>query len=126
GRWQLASRPPLIKRPLPPQKVPGDGRKFAGSASIAASRVPAYKYDMPLTATRAALACALALLLEPGLARAQGGTLRVAVPATLDPALASETSSGLLARQLFDSLLQYREGSSDVEPALAAQWRVSR
>ena len=84
---------------------------------------------MPLTATRAALACALALLLEPGLARAQGGTLRVALPAlpaSLDPALAAETSSGLLARQLFDSLLQYREGSSDVEPALAAQWRVSR
>lgn len=84
---------------------------------------------MPLAVTRAAMACALAVLLGPGLAGAQGGMLRVAVPAlppTLDPALAAEASSGLLARQLFDSLLQYREGSSDVEAALATQWQVSR
>jgi peptide/nickel transport system substrate-binding protein len=84
---------------------------------------------MLLASTRAAMACALVLLLGPALAGGQGGMLRVAVPAlpgTLDPALAVEASSGLLARQLFDSLLQYREGSSDVEPALATQWQVSR
>ena len=62
-------------------------------------------------------------------ALAQGGILRVgvpALPATLDPALAVEIPAGLLARQLFDTLLQYREGSSDVEPGLASQWQVSR
>ena len=79
-------------------------------------------------ATRALMACVLAVLLGPGPAGAQG-IFRVAVPAlpsTLDPALAAEPSSGLLARQVFDSLLQYRESSSDVEPALATQWQVSR
>ena len=84
---------------------------------------------MRLAATRAAMACALAVLLAPGLAGAQGAMLRVAVPAlpaTMDPALAAEASSGLLARQVFDGLLQYREGSSDVEPGLATQWQVSR
>lgn len=84
---------------------------------------------MPLAATRSALACILAVLLGPGLAGAQGGMLRVAVPAlpaSVDPALAADASSGLLARQVFDSLLQYREGSSDVEPGLATQWQVSR
>ena len=67
---------------------------------------------MPLAATRTALACVLAVLLGPGLAGAQGGMLRVAVPAlpaSVDPALAADASSGLLARQVFDSLLQYRE-----------------
>ena len=84
---------------------------------------------MRLAATRTARACALAMLLVPGLAGAQGAMLRVAVPAlpaTLDPALAAEASSGLLARQVFDGLLQYREGSSDIEPGLATQWQVSR
>ena len=84
---------------------------------------------MRFAGPRAALACALAVLLDPGLAGAQGGLLRVAVPAlpaTLDPALAADPSAGLLVRQLFDSLLQYREGSSDIEPALATQWKVSR
>jgi peptide/nickel transport system substrate-binding protein len=109
--------------------VPSGGRKFAASSSIAAPWVQAYNYDMRFAGPRAALACALAVLLDPGLAGAQGGLLRVAVPAlpaTLDPALAADPSAGLLVRQLFDSLLQYREGSSDIEPALATQWKVSR
>ena len=84
---------------------------------------------MLLAATRTAMTFALAVLLGPGLAGAQGGMLRVALPAlpaTMDPALAAEASSGLVARQVFDGLLQYREGSSDVEPGLATQWQVSR
>lgn len=61
------------------------------------------------------------------LARAQ--VLRIGVPAfpaSLDPAIALEGSTPLIARQVFDTLVRYREGSSDLEPGLAVQWTVSR
>jgi peptide/nickel transport system substrate-binding protein len=64
-----------------------------------------------------------------GRADAQGSILRVglpAIPATLDPALAADVSSGLIVRQVYDTLLQYKDGSSDIEPGLATQWQVSR
>jgi peptide/nickel transport system substrate-binding protein len=48
------------------------------------------------------------------------------VPAALDPATALEGTAAIVARQVFDSLLAYREGSTDVEPALATRWSVSR
>src|SRR3972149_5662606 len=48
------------------------------------------------------------------------------VPATLDPAAALEGTVPLIARQVFDTLLAYREGSTEVEPALATRWSVSR
>ena len=60
---------------------------------------------------------------------AQGGVLRVglpSVPASLDPATALEGPVSIVARQLFDTLVQYREVSSDIEPGLAQQWSVSR
>jgi peptide/nickel transport system substrate-binding protein len=78
---------------------------------------------------RVVTALALVLALADGRGHAQGGILRVGlpvVPATLDPALASEAPAGLVTRQIFDTLLQYKDGSSDVEPALATQWQVSR
>jgi peptide/nickel transport system substrate-binding protein len=59
----------------------------------------------------------------------QGGVLRVGVPSVpseLDPATALEGSVPLIARQVFDTLVQYTAGSSDIEPALAAQWSVSK
>src|SRR5262249_20603115 len=64
---------------------------------------------------------------SPGFA--QGNVLRVglpSLPAELDPSTALDGSVPLIARQAFDTLVQYTEGGSDVEPALATQWSVSR
>ena len=44
----------------------------------------------------------------------------------LDPATALEGPVSVIARQMFDTLVQYREVTSDIEPGLAAQWSVSR
>ena len=71
----------------------------------------------------------LATVAAPGSAAAQGAPLRVglsSIPAVLDPATALEGSVPLIARQVFDTLVQYRDGSSDVEPGLATSWAVSR
>ncbi len=84
---------------------------------------------MPSLARRVVVALALVLALGDGRALAQGGILRVglpALPATLDPALAVDAPAGLVVRQIFDTLTQYKDGSSDVEPGLATQWQVSR
>ncbi len=65
----------------------------------------------------------------PCSAAAQGVPLRVglgSIPTVLDPATALEGSVPLIARHVFDTLLQYRDGSSDVEPGLATSWSVSR
>ena len=48
------------------------------------------------------------------------------VPASLDPIGALDGVPALLARQVFDTLVTYREGTTDVEPALATRWAVSR
>src|SRR2546428_11924724 len=48
------------------------------------------------------------------------------VPAALDPAAALEGTIPLIARQVFDTLVAYRDGTTDVEPALATRWSVSR
>ena len=48
------------------------------------------------------------------------------VPAALDPALNLEGAGPLIARQVFDTLVAYREGTTDVDPALATRWAVSR
>ena len=55
--------------------------------------------------------------------------LRVGVPTIppiLDPSGALEGPLPFIARQVFDTLVRFREGTSDVEPALATQWWVSR
>jgi peptide/nickel transport system substrate-binding protein len=60
---------------------------------------------------------------------AQSGVLRVglpSLPSELDPGTALEGSVPLIARQAFDTLVQYTEGSSNVEPALATRWSVSK
>jgi peptide/nickel transport system substrate-binding protein len=48
------------------------------------------------------------------------------VPGPLDPASAFEGAVPLIARQVFDTLVTYRVGSTDVDPALATRWAVSR
>jgi len=69
-------------------------------------------------------------LAVPGDASAQGRReLRVGVagvPPALEPATALEGAMPLIARQVFDTLVAYREGSTEVEPALATRWAVSR
>lgn len=48
------------------------------------------------------------------------------VPAALDPIGALDGVVPLIARQVFDTLVAFREGSTDVEPALATRWTVSK
>jgi peptide/nickel transport system substrate-binding protein len=48
------------------------------------------------------------------------------VPAVIDPATALEGTIPLIARQVFDTLVAYREGTTDVDPGLATRWSVSR
>ena len=48
------------------------------------------------------------------------------VPAVLDPAAALAGTVPLVARQVFDTLVAYRQGSTDIEPALATRWSISR
>jgi peptide/nickel transport system substrate-binding protein len=69
------------------------------------------------------------LVLFPYTADAQGrkelrvGVVGMTVP--LEPA-ALEGATPLIARQVFDTLVGYREGSTEIEPALATRWVVSR
>src|SRR5215831_12920025 len=48
------------------------------------------------------------------------------VPTALEPGAALEGTNPLIARQVFDTLVAWREGSTEVEPALATRWNVSR
>jgi len=69
-------------------------------------------------------------LADPGAASAQArkelrvGVVGLTVP--LDPASALAGATPLVARQVFDTLVAYREGSTEIEPALATRWVVSR
>src|SRR5262245_2344636 len=71
----------------------------------------------------------LVVLSPTASALAQGGALRVgvsSVPLELDPATQLDGAVPLIARQIFDTLVQYAAGSSDIEPSLAVQWSVSK
>jgi peptide/nickel transport system substrate-binding protein len=48
------------------------------------------------------------------------------VPVTLDPMAALEGTGPLVLRQVLDTLVVYRDSSTDVEPGLATRWTVSR
>ena len=50
----------------------------------------------------------------------------VGVPAALDPAAGLDGTNPLIARHVFDTLVMYREASSDIEPGLATRWTVAR
>jgi len=66
----------------------------------------------------------------PGAASAQArkelrvGVVGMTVP--LDPTSAVDGATPLIARQVFDTLVAYRDGSTEIEPALATRWAVSR
>lgn len=48
------------------------------------------------------------------------------LPPAVEPGTALEGPAALVARQVFDTLVAYREASTDIEPALATRWQVSR
>lgn len=48
------------------------------------------------------------------------------LPTAVDLGTALEGAGPLIARQVFDTLVAYREASTDIEPALATRWTVSR
>src|SRR6266705_6919981 len=48
------------------------------------------------------------------------------VPAVVDPGAALEGIGALISRQVFDTLVAWREGSTDIEPALATRWAASK
>ncbi len=59
---------------------------------------------------------------------AAGGTLivgRGGDSAALDPAIVTDGESIKLAQQIFDPLLAYKQGTTEVEPALAESWEIS-
>jgi peptide/nickel transport system substrate-binding protein len=86
--------------------------------------------SMRVPAVLTACVLVLACLACPARSAAQGRKeLRVGlagVPAALDPAAALDGAIPLIARQVFDTLVAYREGSTEIEPALATRWMVSR
>jgi peptide/nickel transport system substrate-binding protein len=83
----------------------------------------------PTVLVLAALTLAVALAAGLGGAGAQSRReLRVGVagvPGALDPATALDGAVPLISRHVFDTLVRYRELSTDVEPALATRWNVS-
>ncbi|PYO34901.1 MAG: hypothetical protein DMD86_07695 [Candidatus Rokuibacteriota bacterium] len=97
-------------------------------SKLARRRVPAYNNLMRPALLRLLALAALLMVGSPLPGFAQGGMLRVGLPllpSELDPVTALEGSVPLIARQVFDTLVQYTD-SSDVEPALAVQWSVSK
>lgn len=95
-----------------------------------------YKTFMAPRRSAVALVLAAALAAWPHAAGAQfwpfsppRREVRVGVaglPAVVDPATALEGAPALVARQVFDTLVAWKEGSTDIEPALATRWSVSR
>ena len=85
---------------------------------------------MRVSAVLSACVLALAFLGSPAESSAQNRKeLRVGVagvPAVLDPATSLDGATPLIARQVFDTLVAYREGSTEIEPALATRWAVAR
>jgi peptide/nickel transport system substrate-binding protein len=47
-------------------------------------------------------------------------------PTYLDPSIVSDGESFRVARQIFDTLVQLRPGTTKLQPALARSWRVNR
>ncbi len=62
----------------------------------------------------------------PAQPRHEGRIGLPALPRSLDPATALEGTVPLIARQVFETLVVYREGTTDIGPGLATRWTVSR
>jgi peptide/nickel transport system substrate-binding protein len=78
----------------------------------------------------AALFAALSTVIVLGTAGAATNTTFIyagaADPTYLDPALVSDGESFRIARQIYESLVQLKPGTTTLEPALAKTWRPSR
>lgn len=85
-------------------------------------------YKKPMRVRLAVVVLLVALLPRPisGQFRDELRVGVAAIPGVLDPAGALAGPLPFIARQVFETLVQFREGTSDVEPALATQWAVSR
>ncbi len=94
--------------------------------------VPPYNSIM-LCRSKGYCVVGLAACLVASAASSAGGQvareLRVGVktiPAIPDPATALDGPIPLIARQVFETLVQYKDGGSDIEPALAIRWSPSK
>jgi peptide/nickel transport system substrate-binding protein len=99
------------------------------TGAFAEQHVPSYNSLMSSPALRPLALAALIVLGSATPGQAQSGVLRVGLPklpGVLDPATALDGSVPLIARQVFDTLVQYAAGGTDVEPGLAVQWSVSK
>ena len=75
------------------------------------------------------LACFVALVLQVTVASAIAQTFVFGAqgePVQLDPAVITDGISSRLTRQMFDGLVKYRGATTEVEPALAEKWEVSK
>src|SRR5258706_14258455 len=75
------------------------------------------------------LACFVVLALQAAVAPAAAQTFVFGAqgePVQLDPAVITDGISSRLTRQIFDGLVKYRGATTEVEPALAEKWEVSR
>jgi peptide/nickel transport system substrate-binding protein len=85
-----------------------------------------------LAFTVLAMGLAISSVIAPNLhaqSVAQRPELRIGLPGLpeiVEPGSAVEGAGPLIARQVFDTLMAYREASTDVEPSLATRWSVSR
>src|SRR5262245_47386366 len=115
-------------RRRPAERSPRRSRsKHRFRSRFARPLVPAYKRSM-VRAVHGLLLLVL-VLGAPARGLTETGSLRVGLPtlpASLDPASALEGPTPLIARQVFDTLVRYADGGSEVEPALAVHWSVSR
>jgi peptide/nickel transport system substrate-binding protein len=74
-----------------------------------------------------ALLVALTLLAAATPARAQTFVFGAqGEPVQLDPGIVTDGISSRITRQIFDGLVKYRGATTEVEPALAEKWEVSR
>src|SRR2546422_813322 len=117
NEWQ-EYRVPRIKAQMPP---PTSGRVAAFLTLLVTILVTILVARAPVISSAQGPSAPQA----PGLRR----ELRIGapgVPAVLDPGSALEGTTPLIARQVFDTLVAWREGSTDIEPALATRWNASR
>jgi len=79
-----------------------------------------------LVVAAALLAASLTSLDAQPLSRREVRLGAPGIPVSVEPVTALEGVPGVIARQVFDTLVAYRESTTDVEPALATRWTASR
>jgi peptide/nickel transport system substrate-binding protein len=85
------------------------------------------KEEITMRLVRPVCALAAALLLAPVVARAES-TLVISIaadPTGFDPEAVANNTSGFIMATVFDSLVRYKPGTTEVEPGLAKSWDVS-